>query len=93
MLRDSLDPNLILLAPWKASQAQAIRKREAGEEGEGGKRQLKMLERSSQSALGTLKQSPLARNSLLIALTKGSRRLEQEMMCPSDCRKGILKYQ
>ena len=47
ILRESLDPKVKLLAPWKASQVQAIRSRGAGEEGEDGKRLWKMLERSS----------------------------------------------
>ena len=38
ILRDSLDPKEIFLAPWKASHEQAIRTKGAGEEGEGGKR-------------------------------------------------------
>ena len=82
MLRESLDPNVMFLAPWKASQVQAIRSRGPGEEGEDGKRLWKILERSSKSASGTLKQSPLARSSLLMALVRGRRRLGQAMMCP-----------
>ena len=38
ILRDSLDPKEMFLAPWKASHEQAISSKGAGEEGDGGKR-------------------------------------------------------